>query len=199
MRQTQPISSSAAMVAARVATSTSAPADQSRFHTQAPDTTIPLSQGPPVTTGPARPATSGTEHFYVPSNVSGGPSDDNDRHRYDGADYEDDAYDSEADREREAMYAQQHGQAQQQRTSQPLESYTSASAMPQQSPTAQDIEASTQIYGAGTGWQGITGTTTHRHPTRLSDIVEERSGRTSPSRASYVSGGQSAAEGYARR
>jgi hypothetical protein len=199
LQQTQPISSSAAMAATRAATSTSAPTDQPRLYTQATDTAIPLSQGPPTTTGPARPATSGTERSYVPSNISGGPSDDNEQHLYDGADYDDDGYDSEADREREAMYAQQYGQAQQQRTSQPLESYTSASAIPQQSPTAQDIEASTQSYGAGTSWQGITGAATHRHPTRLSDILEERSGRTSPSRASYVSGGQSAAEGYARR
>lgn len=193
MRQTQPVSSSAAMAAARAVTSTSA--DQPRFYTQETDTAIPLSQasGPAVVSAPARPATSGTERSYVPSNISGGPSDD--PQRYDGDEYDDGEYDSEADREREAMYSQQYGRTTQaQRTSQPLESYTSASAIPQQGPTAQDIEAS---YGAE--WGGVTGASTHRHATRLSDILEERSGRTSPSRASYASGGVSTGEGYIRR
>ena len=42
--------------------------------------------------------------------------------------------------------------------------------------------------GQGWGEEYDTGPPRHRHPTRLSDIVEERS-TTSPSRASYASGG----------
>ncbi len=43
---------------------------------------------------------------------------------------------------------------------------------------------------SGQGWGEVYETVSprHRHPTRLSDILEERSGMTSPSRTSYVSG-----------
>ena len=214
MRPTQPPSSSAAMAAARSTTSTSAPVDPSRFYSQpTTGTAIPLSQAtslPPISSSLPRPttATSGTERSYVPSNISGGPSSSGSQARYDSAEYGDlegDDYDSEADRERERIYAQQYSRVPQpQRTSQPLASYTSASSIPasQQSPTAADLEASSYNAGAGTGagtgWEGVAAPT-HRHPTRLSDILEERSGRTTPSRASYISGGQSTGEGYSRR
>lgn len=51
-------------------------------------------------------------------------------------------------------------------------------------------------YGAeeenfGPGWEGVT--PRHRHPTRLSDIIEEQTSRTSPSRTSYASGPDTAA------
>jgi hypothetical protein len=208
MRPTQPTSSSAAM-AARAGTSTSDP----RFYTQpTTGTTIPIPSATsgPTPSNPLRPPTSGTEASYVPSNISGGPSDDA-AHRYSGAEYnDDDHYDSEADRARERMFAEQYArplpsqsQPQPERTSQPLASYTSASAAPgtEQSPTAADLEASAAQYGAGSGWEGLTGGPRHRHPTRLSDILEERSGRTSPSRGSYVSGerGGREGEGYSRR
>jgi hypothetical protein len=210
MRPTEPITSStAAMAVARAAASGADP----RFYNQpTTGTTIPLNSATsgPTPSNPIRPPTSGTEASYVPSNISGGPSDD--LHRYSGADYDDgDDYDSEADRARERMFAEQYSrpsqsqsQSQPERTSQPLASYTSASAAPgvQQSPTAADLEAaaSSAQFGAS-GWDGITGASRHRHPTRLSDILEERSGRTSPSRGSYVSGERSlgAGEGYASR
>ena len=213
MRPTQPTTSSAAMAAARAATS----ATQPHFYNQATTNTaipIPIATSGPTPSNPARPPTSGTERSYVPSNISGGPSDE--PHRYSGAEYDDDAeYDSEADRERERLYAQQYSrtatqpQLQPDRTSQPLASYMSASAAPgiQQSPTAADLEAAANAaasggaqYSAGSGWEGMTGAPRHRHPTRLSDILEERSGRTSPSRASYVSGERSLGDaGYGRR
>jgi hypothetical protein len=47
---------------------------------------------------------------------------------------------------------------------------------------APDYEGS--MYGPG--WEGVT--PRHAHPTRLSDILEEQTSRTSPSRTSYVSG-----------
>ena len=205
MRPTQPTTSSAAMAAARAATSAADP----RFYNQASTGTaipITIATSGPTPSNPARPPTSGTERSYVPSNISGGPSDE--PHRFDPALYDDDAeYDSEADRERERLYAEQYSRAatQPDRTSQPLASYMSASAAPgtQQSPTAADLEAaaaaSSAQYSAGSGWEGLTGAPRHRHPTRLSDILEERSGRTSPSRASYVSGERNLGEGYGRR
>lgn len=214
MGPTQPITSSAAM-AARAGTSTST--SDPRFYAQATtSTTIPLTSttSNPTPSNPPRPVTSGTEASYVPSNISGGPSDDN-PHRYSDGDYDDvdDAsYDSEADRARERMFAEQYSrsrpsqsqsqpQSQPERTSQPLSSYTSASAAPgtQQSPTAADLEASAAQYGGNSGWEGMTGAPRHRHPTRLSDILEERSGRTSPSRGSYVSGERGVGEGNGRR
>lgn len=187
------------MAAARPATSA---AGESRSYDQATTgTAIPLSLATsgPTPSAPARPPTSGTEGSYVPSNISGGPSED--AQRYDGPDY-DEEYDSEADRERERMFAEQYSRSSQpERMSQPLASYTSASAAPsmQQSPTAADLEATSAQYGAGSGWEGLAGAARHRHPTRLSDILEERSGRTSPSRASYISGDRSVGEGYGRR
>jgi hypothetical protein len=41
----------------------------------------------------------------------------------------------------------------------------------------------------GQGWGEEAYDSRHRHPTRLSDIQEERSIMNSPSRGSYVSGG----------
>ncbi|RMZ89600.1 hypothetical protein DV736_g3170, partial [Chaetothyriales sp. CBS 134916] len=44
-----------------------------------------------------------------------------------------------------------------------------------------------QRYDAG--WEDVPlSTSRHRHPTRLSDIIEEQTSRTSPSRGSYISG-----------
>lgn len=43
-------------------------------------------------------------------------------------------------------------------------------------------------YTAPPGWENIQMQTSHRHPTRLSDIIEEQTARTSPSRTSYLSG-----------
>jgi len=40
------------------------------------------------------------------------------------------------------------------------------------------------VTAAQTGWESLR----HKHPTRLSDIIEEQTARTSPSRTSYVSG-----------
>lgn len=57
---------------------------------------------------------------------------------------------------------------------------TNVSSGGQQAPA--DYEGSSY----GPGWEGVT--PRHRHPTRLSDILEEGTSRTSPSRGSYVSG-----------
>lgn len=61
----------------------------------------------------------------------------------------------------------------------------------QSSQQQQPADYSGQGWGGpgATGWESIT--TRHRHPTRLSDVLEEdeRSRRTSPSRQSMISGG----------
>ena len=62
-----------------------------------------------------------------------------------------------------------------------------------QPPSSRPVDYSGQDWGqpSSTGWESIT--PRHRHPTRLSDVVEEedeRSRRTSPSRGSGVSGGE---------
>lgn len=54
--------------------------------------------------------------------------------------------------------------------------------------TVQTQEVSPADY-TGQGWGGEAYGTRHAHPTRLSDILEERSNMNSPSRASYASGG----------
>ncbi|ETN46494.1 uncharacterized protein HMPREF1541_00679 [Cyphellophora europaea CBS 101466] len=56
-------------------------------------------------------------------------------------------------------------------------------AQPQSGQTPADYEGS--AYGPS--WEGVT--PRHMHPTRLSDILEEQTSRTSPSRGSFVSGG----------
>jgi len=64
-----------------------------------------------------------------------------------------------------------------------------ATAPAQQPETQPEYEG--QGYGpsgSATGWENISVTPRHRHPTRLSDIIEEQTARTSPSRTSYVSG-----------
>jgi hypothetical protein len=51
-------------------------------------------------------------------------------------------------------------------------------------PTTADYSGSG--WGVGTGWEAVT--PRHRHPTRLSDVLEEdEPSRTSPSRASQAS------------
>jgi hypothetical protein len=54
--------------------------------------------------------------------------------------------------------------------------------------TLQAQEVSPADY-TGQAWGEDSYGSSHRHPTRLSDILEERSSMNSPSRASYVSGG----------
>jgi hypothetical protein len=53
-------------------------------------------------------------------------------------------------------------------------------------PTTSLAPADYEGASYGPGWEGVT--PRHRHPTRLSDIIEEQASRTSPSRGSYVSG-----------
>lgn len=138
----------------------------------------------------------------------------------DDDDDDDDDDDHAADAERERTYAAQYRQQQDQpRPRQPQQSgsqpqYLSSSssgtaAMPRSSPSSlapipQGQEVMSPDYeGAGygssespgTGWEGINVQTRHRHPTRLSDIIEEQTARTSPSRTSYVSGGAGGAGG----
>ncbi|KAI9374071.1 hypothetical protein BJX61DRAFT_532641 [Aspergillus egyptiacus] len=49
----------------------------------------------------------------------------------------------------------------------------------------QSIDYSGTGWGVGTGWDSVT--PRHRHPTRLSDVLEEEEPRTTPSRASRAS------------
>ncbi|KAJ9608066.1 hypothetical protein H2200_007054 [Cladophialophora chaetospira] len=115
--------------------------------------------------------------------------------------------DHAADAERERMYAAQYRQSGQQ----PLPPTTNASvprttsgALPpipqgavyegqeyERDPSMPTPPAVTQ---AMSGWENLQ-TRTHRHPTRLSDIIEEQTARTSPSRTSYISTAAAAAEG----
>ncbi|PYI02335.1 hypothetical protein BO78DRAFT_410752 [Aspergillus sclerotiicarbonarius CBS 121057] len=47
------------------------------------------------------------------------------------------------------------------------------------------VDYSGSGWGVGTGWESMT--PRHRHPTRLSDVIEEEEPRTTPSRASLAS------------
>jgi hypothetical protein len=50
----------------------------------------------------------------------------------------------------------------------------------------QHVDYSGSGWGQGSGWDSVT--PRHRHPTRLSDVIEEdERSRTSPSRASRAS------------
>jgi hypothetical protein len=109
---------------------------------------------------------------------------------------EDDDYASDIARER--MYAQQYSQPTQSTSQQPSSqqsrtSRTQPSALPSipqgqvSAPVSAPGEPDYSGQGYGPGWEGVT--PRHQHPTRLSDIIEEQTSRTSPSRGSYVSRG----------
>ncbi|KEF58569.1 uncharacterized protein A1O9_06495 [Exophiala aquamarina CBS 119918] len=116
---------------------------------------------------------------------------------------DDDDHDHAADMERERMYAAQYRQSQPvtlPATSMAQQPRTSAGALPS-IPQGRTINASSAeytsqaqqqqqggAYAAPPGWENIQMQTSHRHPTRLSDIIEEQTARTSPSRTSYISG-----------
>ena len=123
---------------------------------------------------------------------------------------EDDEDDYASDIARERMYAQQYGsstpahaqstieqlpsssqtsQAQAQRSQAPLPSIPQGQVSSPQSqprPSGQQEEPDYEGASFGAGWEGVT--PRHQHPTRLSDIIEEQTSRTSPSRTSYLSG-----------
>ena len=120
---------------------------------------------------------------------------------------DDDDDDHAADIERERMYAAQYRQAQpsQQQSqpvtlpatsmaSQPRTTLGALPSIPQGRPVnASSAEYSSPVQQGGAyvtppGWENIQMQTSHRHPTRLSDIIEEQTARTSPSRTSYISG-----------
>ena len=95
---------------------------------------------------------------------------------------DDDEYDVADQVARERVYRAQYG------------SSTAAAPPPQQAQSAYAQVTTARPQDAaeyvGEGWgEPYQDISTHRHPTRLSDIVEERSGISSPSRASYISGG----------
>ncbi|KAK5046720.1 hypothetical protein LTR84_007481 [Exophiala bonariae] len=125
---------------------------------------------------------------------------------------EDDDDDHAADIERERMYAAQYRQPQQPPITLPATSMSQTQSssrlppatgsgglpsIPQGRPvnTSSDEYSSpsqqsgSDAYNAPPGWENIQMQTSHRHPTRLSDIIEEQTARTSPSRTSYISGG----------
>ncbi|EXJ94969.1 hypothetical protein A1O1_00087 [Capronia coronata CBS 617.96] len=104
--------------------------------------------------------------------------------------------DHTADVERERMYSAQYRQGQPQQ--QPSRATAASSGIPrttsgalptipQGQPVAEyeegDIYESPTVTQATANWENIR----HRHPTRLSDIIEEQTAHTSPSRASHVS------------
>jgi hypothetical protein len=89
------------------------------------------------------------------------------------------------------MYAAQYRQVQ------PSSSGTSSSGIPRTTsgalPSIPQGRTANPTYEqeddqASTGWENISLRPVNRHPTRLSDIIEEQTARTSPSRTSYVSG-----------
>ncbi len=112
--------------------------------------------------------------------------------------------DHAADAERERMYAAQYRQTGQQAlppTTNGTTPRTTTGALPPMPPIPQGLVYEGQNYEqdpsiptppavtqAMTGWETLQ-TRTHRHPTRLSDILEEQTARTSPSRTSYISTG----------
>ncbi|ETI27589.1 hypothetical protein G647_00038 [Cladophialophora carrionii CBS 160.54] len=110
--------------------------------------------------------------------------------------------DHAADAERERMYAAQYRQSHGQQGLPPATNgnipRTTSGALPpipqgaiyegegyEHDPTVPTPPAVTQAMAR---WETLQGRT-HGHPTRLSDIIEEQTARTSPSRTSYVSGG----------
>lgn len=60
-----------------------------------------------------------------------------------------------------------------------------ASSGPMYAGYDQSVDYSGAGWGAGSGWESVT--PRHRHPTRLSDVIEEEEPRTTPSRASRAS------------
>ncbi|KAI1610650.1 hypothetical protein EDD36DRAFT_330932 [Exophiala viscosa] len=113
--------------------------------------------------------------------------------------YSEEDDDHAADIERERMYTAQYRPQQQQQqppttTAANIPRTTSGplSSIPQGRPSAPPAEYEGEGYDAPpvvtqatTNWEDLT---RHRHPTRLSDILEEQASRTSPSRTSYISG-----------
>ncbi|KAK4947023.1 hypothetical protein LTR10_014165 [Elasticomyces elasticus] len=113
--------------------------------------------------------------------------------------YSEDDDDHAADIERERMYTAQYRPQQQQQqppttTAANIPRTTSGplSSIPQGRPPAPPAEYEGEGYDAPPAvtqatqnWEDLT---RHRHPTRLSDILEEQASRTSPSRTSYISG-----------
>ncbi|OAP58116.1 hypothetical protein AYL99_07206 [Fonsecaea erecta] len=111
--------------------------------------------------------------------------------------------DHAADAERERLYAAQYRQpqsSQQPPTTSGGIPRTTSGALPP-IPQGRTLDPPSSPYeGQGydpsvppavtqamTGWESLQ-TRGHQHPTRLSDIIEEQTARTSPSRTSYVSG-----------
>lgn len=110
-------------------------------------------------------------------------------------DDDDDDDDHAADAERERINAAQYRLSQQAPSTSANIPRTTTGALPPipQGRTAPDYEGEGYdlpvppvVTQAQTGWENLQ--TRHRHPTRLSDIIEEQTARTSPSRTSYVSG-----------
>ncbi|KAL9621726.1 MAG: hypothetical protein Q9160_003844 [Pyrenula sp. 1 TL-2023] len=200
--RTQPPTSSAA-IAARTAVSPpgSYPAahQPSRFYQQ----TDPNIQAPTT-----EPSVSDTGRSYIPSNLSAASDEDAFEYEIDahgnpvfdshgrripyrgpksdeGSDPEGDL---RAEIERDRLYRERYGQppssaAYQVPAPAPDVPTSSGSFDP---PTSQ-VDYSGQAWGSG--WENIT--PRHRHPTRLSDVLEEdeRSRATSPTRTSYVGSG----------
>ncbi|KAH0830946.1 hypothetical protein FOPE_01940 [Fonsecaea pedrosoi] len=116
---------------------------------------------------------------------------------------DDDDDDHAADIERERMYAAQYRQPQPSQqpptttSGLPRTTTTALPPIPQGrtlDPTSSPYEGQAYetdvppaVTQAMTGWESLQ-TRSHHHPTRLSDIIEEQTARTSPSRTSYVSG-----------
>lgn len=145
----------------------------------------------------------------IPYNQAITSDPDEDIGEIEGISDEDDDY--AADIARERMYAQQYsgsarpvtGQGQGQGQSQPTQQVRSSrtqQAQPSALPSIPQGQVSAPVsapttgaepdysgQGYGAGWEGMT--PRHQHPTRLSDIIEEQTSRTSPSRGSYVSRG----------
>jgi hypothetical protein len=106
--------------------------------------------------------------------------------------------DHAADAERERMYAAQYRQPQglpattngsiPRTTTGALPPIPQGQTMPDYEGEGYDPSLPTPpaVTQAMTGWENLQ-TRTHRHPTRLSDIIEEQTARTSPSRTSYIS------------
>lgn len=129
-------------------------------------------------------------------------------------DDEEDDDDHAADIERERMYAAQYRQPQASQQQPPVSLPPTSTAQHSQpssrlpagvsalpsipqgrtvNPSSAEYSSPAQqqeggAYTAPPGWENIQMQTSHRHPTRLSDIIEEQTARTSPSRTSYLSG-----------
>ncbi|KAL9114308.1 MAG: hypothetical protein Q9227_001730 [Pyrenula ochraceoflavens] len=216
--RTQPPSSAAAMASRTsvspaphhgyptASVPTTAPSTTRFYHHDGPTSSLqPQQPGPTATTAPS--VHSATEtRSYIPSTISDPESDD--------AEYEIDQYgnlrrDSQGRRipfrgpsagppssalsegesdeldvsdamARERAYAQQYSSS---------NNSQAAPAPPPAVPTAPGaVPADYSGQGWGSGWEGVGITPRHRHPTRLSDVLEEdeRSRATSPNRGSMV-------------